>query len=158
MAEELGIYLGKEIEGKDLGEQTLFIPRGSVASLGVLKVHDKIKQLGCLRIYFGAKERRGLDIEDLTLINLLLKEKRYGKKYQILAEVTDFEWCFRADPYLISHIEIIFVVKVPNTETSVTVQHIKIEDKFDVHWYKCPLPVITDLNNPEYEKDVKVII
>lgn len=150
---ENSIFLGKEIEGKDLGKSTLFIPRGCVAFSGVSRMYDKIKQLECRRIYFGAKERRGLDKEDIELITWLLKDRRYGIKYQILAEVENFDWVHYTDDVVIDRIEIIYVVKVP---VSVPVQHIKIEDRFEVDWYVCKAPVVTKLDNTEYSNDKEI--
>ena len=62
----MNIFIGKEIEGSDIGKETLFL--GDVNNYNYVEIIKYIKSKKIMRIYFGANNYRTMP----TWINLFL--------------------------------------------------------------------------------------
>lgn len=152
---KIAIYEGVECEGPDAGTKTIFIPRGAVGFLSVDKVFNAIKSKDITNFYFGAKERRGVDTNDLFLINRIMA---FFSSYKIYIEVDsmqqikDIPVAYRSLP----EIKFIYTIK-PEEEELYSLQAIKLETKEVLVWYDIKYSLPTLLNNPAYEND-KIIL
>jgi hypothetical protein len=160
------VYFGIEIEGiSDLDLPTVFVPRGTSKYLGADRLAKYIdficRQHFCKRIYLGAKEKRGLDYEDLHLVKLLLD---ISKEYVFLAEIDDPKniqdillYCAKNTQYLLSSavIKYIYVVKA---KAFLPFSHIKFESIDTVRWYELDDPGFTSLNDKRYQQDIEYVL
>jgi hypothetical protein len=144
------IFIGKEAEGTCKGYPTVFIPCGFTCFMGQKRTFTILKDMNIPRLYFGAKNRRGIDKEDAELIFEIIT----NLSFSISIEIDDFKCLGLLPDIILNQIEIIYVIKA---EVLKKCDHIKIEDQNQLIWYPLNKSYTTQLNDPLYLKDKELI-
>jgi hypothetical protein len=136
-------FIGKEAEGEDRGENTIFIPYGAIESCGMDAVRRLILQSSVRRLYFGAGNRRGLGEDDISLITQL---SLVVPKYRVFVEFDNPSQIVNVPEDLLKDIRIVFVVPVKcEVDRLISISDIKfVNQKEDLVWYNTTpvLPVV----------------
>ena len=142
-------FIGKEIEGPEQGVLTLFIPNGFVKNIGEVKAFAIIQKTKIYRLYFGAGNKQGLDIDDIKLIKKLIYNN-----YQILAEINNLKNLDWISSNVLSKIEIIYCIYIHTK-----IDHIKIINDSFLEWGQINGDwFTTSLTDKEYQNDTKIQI
>lgn len=138
----MNIFIGKEIEGSDIGKETLFL--GDVNNYNYVEIIKYIKTKKIMRIYFGANNYRTMP----TWINLFLN--LISSNIQILAEVDALWKKNKIKKKYRKKVEFILYIN--------DIQHVKYIRNDDLYWIninqdKLYHNLITD---EQYKKDKEI--
>lgn len=144
---EVKAFIGREAEGPDYGDFTLFIPR--TVTQPWFSLYKTLHRERITRIYFGAGNKKGITKKQVTFIETLLEEGLV-----VLLEVDKATYsCLRFfNPVTLSKIQTIFVVDIP-LDHAVPFNHVKFVSRQDLFWLQVKKAFRTPLNHPFYNLD-----
>lgn len=145
------IYVGSEVEGPAIGQQTIFIPKGAMEQIAAYKVVNYMEENGINRIRFGAGKHYGLCDADIALIQTLPQD------YEIQAEISaaDFTLIHNRSWEELVCVDFILVITHPH---ATFVEHVKTVSDDHVMWMEIADKYFTNKTDKRYKKIKELIL
>lgn len=136
------LFVGKEVEGPERGELTLFIPKNaSNRRLFLIEA----KKLDIKRLYFGAGNDRGIRLSSKLLLDI-------PSDYKVYLEIVDYFQLADLPLEFLKRTQIIYVI-IQKYDINILPSVFKIERSTDVRWFDLPASIKSDINDDLYKKD-----
>ena len=153
-------FIGVEVEGSKIGEDSIFIPCNSIKSItyfkDILTKYNFIK-----RLYFGAGEQFGLSVIEQGCIRYLMNNSLVSQ-YKLVLEINSMEQIEEIGDDILSVVDVVYVASTAkndgryNRNKAQWIKTVKLVDNIDVFWFDIDKLFISSVSDPLYYRDKEI--